>query len=113
MRSLVCSVEEMFIVAFLRGSLVQTYSLTFPDVRSSHSTHTPKNTIGRIHKTVFRTNTSYKRWDEARKNWGMNINHTRDLVRMANTYYDSTGVPPQERQQDLHHVALCTWAFVR
>jgi len=26
---------------------------------------------------VFRTNTSYRRWDEARKNWGMNINHTR------------------------------------
>jgi hypothetical protein len=43
----------------------------------------------------------------------MNINHTRDLVRMANAYYDSRGVPPQERQQDLQHVALCTWAFVR
>jgi predicted membrane chloride channel (bestrophin family) len=63
--------------------------------------------------SVFRTNTAYRRWDEARKNWGMNINHTRDLVRMANTYYDSTGVPPEERQQDLQHVALCTWAFVR
>jgi predicted membrane chloride channel (bestrophin family) len=43
----------------------------------------------------------------------MNINHTRDLVRMANAYYDSTGVPPEERQQDLQQVALCTWAFVR
>ena len=43
---------------------------------------------------VFRTNTSYKRWDEARKNWGMNINHTRDLVRMANTFYDTSGVSP-------------------
>ena len=62
---------------------------------------------------VFRTNTSYQRWDEARKNWGMNINHTRDLVRMANTYYDSTGISPEERQEDLDHVALCTWAFVR
>eukprot|EP00591_Stephanopyxis_turris_P011993 CAMPEP_0195517032 /NCGR_PEP_ID=MMETSP0794_2-20130614/9520_1 /TAXON_ID=515487 /ORGANISM="Stephanopyxis turris, Strain CCMP 815" /LENGTH=300 /DNA_ID=CAMNT_0040645763 /DNA_START=429 /DNA_END=1331 /DNA_ORIENTATION=+ len=62
---------------------------------------------------VFRTNTSYKRWDEARKNWGMNINHTRDLVRMANTYYDSTGVSPEQRQNDLNHVAFCTWAFVR
>ena len=38
---------------------------------------------------VFRTNTSYQRWDEARKNWGMNINHTRDLVRMASAYYDT------------------------
>ena len=43
----------------------------------------------------------------------MNINHTRDLVRMANTYYDSTGVSPEERQRDLDDVALCTWAFVR
>jgi len=63
---------------------------------------------------VFRTNTSYQRWDEARKNWGMNINHTRDLVRMANCYYDeSGGVTAEQRADDLNHVALCTWAFVR
>jgi predicted membrane chloride channel (bestrophin family) len=62
---------------------------------------------------VFRTNTSYQRWDEARKNWGMNINHTRDLVRMANAYYDRTGVSDEERAADLRHTALCTWAFVR
>lgn len=62
---------------------------------------------------VFRTNTSYQRWDEARKNWGMNINHTRDLVRMANAYYDNKGVSPEQRADDLNHVALCTWAFVR
>jgi predicted membrane chloride channel (bestrophin family) len=43
----------------------------------------------------------------------MNINHTRDLVRMANAYYDSTGVPPEVRADDMNHVALCTWAFVR
>lgn len=41
------------------------------------------------------------------------INHTRDLVRMANCYYDAKGVSPEERQDDLNHVALCTWAFVR
>jgi len=62
---------------------------------------------------VFRTNSAYKRWDEARKNWGMNINHTRDLVRMANCFYDSTNVTPEQRIEDLNHVALCTWAFVR
>lgn len=62
---------------------------------------------------VFRTNTSYQRWDEARKNWGLNINRTRDLTRMANTYYDGTGISPDERADDLNHVALCTWAFVR
>ena len=75
-----------------------------------HISHSPHLTHI---NTVFRTNTSYQRWDEARKNWGMNINHTRDLVRMANTYYDSRGVSPEQRQSDLDHVALCTWAFVR
>lgn len=62
---------------------------------------------------VFRTNTSYGRWDEARKNWGSNINRTRDLNRMANSYYDATGVSPEQREDDLRTVALCTWAFVR
>ena len=62
---------------------------------------------------VFRTNTSYKRWDEARKNWGMNINHTRDLVRMANAYYDRSGRTDEQREEDLKQVALATWSFVR
>ena len=43
----------------------------------------------------------------------MNINHTRDLVRMANAYYDKTAATPEERADDLQHVALCTWGFVR
>jgi predicted membrane chloride channel (bestrophin family) len=43
----------------------------------------------------------------------MNINHTRDLVRLANAYYDGRGVSAEQRADDLNHVALCTWAFVR
>lgn len=62
---------------------------------------------------AFRTDTAYQRWDEARKNWGMNINHTRDLVRMGNAYYDRTGVSDDQRRADLQHLSLCTWAFVR
>jgi predicted membrane chloride channel (bestrophin family) len=86
---------------------------------------------------VFRTNTAYTRWDEARKNWGMNINHTRDLVRMATAWYDpkfstakstftmSAGQPvlPRlkdmteeelaERKEKLQKLSLATWAFVR
>ena len=62
---------------------------------------------------VFRTNTSYKRWDEARKNWGMNINHTRDLIRMGNAYYDRGASTPEEAKADLDRLALNTWAFVR
>jgi len=62
---------------------------------------------------IFRSNTAYQRWDEARKNWGMNINHTRDLVRMGNTYYDQTGISDEQRKADLERLSLCTWAFVR
>lgn len=32
---------------------------------------------------VFRTNSSYTRFDEARKAWGSNVNRTRDLARQA------------------------------
>eukprot|EP00536_Pseudo-nitzschia_multiseries_P012020 jgi/Psemu1/260247/estExt_Genewise1Plus.C_4390020 len=62
---------------------------------------------------VFRTNTAYQRWDEARKNWGMNINHTRDLVRMGNAFYDSSEVDEATRKADLERLSVCTWAFVR
>jgi ion channel-forming bestrophin family protein len=43
----------------------------------------------------------------------MNINHTRDLVRLANTYYDREAATPEQCKEQLNHVALCTWAFVR
>lgn len=62
---------------------------------------------------VFRTNTGYQRWDEARKNWGMNINHTRDLVRMGTAWYDDSGVSPERRKEDLKALSLATWSFVR
>jgi predicted membrane chloride channel (bestrophin family) len=64
---------------------------------------------------VFRTNSSYGRWDEARKFWGLNINHTRDLNRMATAWYGHDGqyIDPEKRARDLQNVSLCTWAFVR
>lgn len=64
---------------------------------------------------VFRTNSSYGRWDEARKFWGLNINHTRDLNRMATAWYGHDGIPvdPAKRAEDLRQVSLYTWAFVR
>ena len=43
----------------------------------------------------------------------MNINHTRDLVRMGNAYYDRTAVSEERAQEDLDRLALCTWSFVR
>lgn len=62
---------------------------------------------------VFRTNTSYRRWDEARKNWGMNINHTRNIVRLASAYYDRAATSQEVAKEDLKRLALSTWAFVR
>jgi len=64
---------------------------------------------------VFRTNSSYGRWDEARKFWGLNINHTRDLNRMATAWYGHDGIPvdPAVRAEHLRQVSLMTWAFVR
>lgn len=62
---------------------------------------------------VFRTNASYSRWDEARKSWGKNINHSRDLVRMASSFYEREGVPESIIKQDLDRVAMCVWAFAR
>ena len=43
----------------------------------------------------------------------MNINHTRDLVRMASSYYDDSKSTPEQRAEDLKAVSLATWAFVR
>jgi len=79
---------------------------------------------------VFRTNSSYTRWDEARKAWGLNINHTRDLNRMATEWYGNyknqddtefagattpalSDMDVEQRAYDLKRVSLCTWAFVR
>lgn len=35
---------------------------------------------------VFKTNTSYQRWDEARKNWGSCVNHCRTIMRYGYIY---------------------------
>ena len=43
----------------------------------------------------------------------MNINHTRDLVRMGTAYYDDKASTPAEREADLQQLSLATWSFVR
>ena len=47
------------------------------------------------------------------RGYSSNINRTRDLVRMGVSFYDSEGVSPETREEDLKRLALCTWAFVR
>ncbi|PSC76825.1 UPF0187 chloroplastic [Micractinium conductrix] len=39
---------------------------------------------------VLRTNTSYQRWDEARKMWGLIVNRSRDISRQALGYIPAT-----------------------
>ncbi|PRW33911.1 hypothetical protein C2E21_7229 [Chlorella sorokiniana] len=50
---------------------------------------------------VLRTNTSYQRWDEARKMWGLIVNRSRDFTRQALGYIPDD----QPELQDM----LCRW----
>ncbi|PSC69999.1 low-CO2 inducible [Micractinium conductrix] len=50
---------------------------------------------------VFRTNSSYGRWDEARKMWGLIVNRSRDFVRQGLGY-----IP--DSQPELQNM-LCRW----
>ncbi|KIY98116.1 hypothetical protein MNEG_9845 [Monoraphidium neglectum] len=56
---------------------------------------------------VFRTNSSYGRWDEARKMWGLVLNRSRDIVRQGLSYIS----PDCWQLRDM----LCRWtpAFSR
>ena len=97
----------VFVMSFCFAALFVSFN--FVSVPNSHSLHPFFPSF----LPVFRSNTAYQRWDEARKNWGKNINHTRNLNRMANAYYDRTGISDEQRKSDLERVSLCTWAFVR
>jgi predicted membrane chloride channel (bestrophin family) len=50
---------------------------------------------------VLRTNTSYQRWDEARKMWGLIVNRSRDVARQALGYIPAS----QPELQDM----FCRW----
>eukprot|EP00208_Stichococcus_sp_RCC1054_P004130 CAMPEP_0206135050 /NCGR_PEP_ID=MMETSP1473-20131121/412_1 /ASSEMBLY_ACC=CAM_ASM_001109 /TAXON_ID=1461547 /ORGANISM="Stichococcus sp, Strain RCC1054" /LENGTH=473 /DNA_ID=CAMNT_0053526755 /DNA_START=327 /DNA_END=1748 /DNA_ORIENTATION=- len=50
---------------------------------------------------VFRTNSSYARWAEARAIWGSVVNRSRDVMRQANTYW------PEEDPELL--ALTCRW----
>ena len=60
---------------------------------------------------VFRTNSAYRRWDEARKAWGLVINNSRNIARMGTAWINE---PDEEvRQRKLDRLAKCIWAFPR
>jgi hypothetical protein len=63
---------------------------------------------------VFKTNTAYARWDNARKVWGDIINKCRSLVRQANTFMLDDRYPGDGNFRDYRRrVAAETSAFTR
>jgi hypothetical protein len=58
---------------------------------------------------VFRTNTAYSRWNEARTLWGGVVNNCRNVVRQANIYFPET--PAAEELKDV--LAANTAAFAK
>ena len=61
---------------------------------------------------VFRTNTSYSRWLEARQAWGRIVSHCRNVMRQATLWIDEEA-EPELASRCLEELALCVWAFPR
>jgi putative membrane protein len=59
---------------------------------------------------VFRTNTSYQRWREARNRWGTIVAHSRNTVRMASTFADTT---TEEGKSAIDDLARAVWVASR
>ena len=59
---------------------------------------------------VFRTNTSYSRWLEARQAWGRIVSHCRNIMRQSTMWIDDADA---SADQSLDELSLCVWAFPR
>mmetsp|Transcript_62773 Transcript_62773/g.107781 ORF Transcript_62773/g.107781 Transcript_62773/m.107781 type:complete len:404 (-) Transcript_62773:329-1540(-) len=59
---------------------------------------------------VFRTNSSYQRWLEARTSWGRITAHLRNVIRQGATWLD-LDVPPEDRKEVLEKLGLQAWVF--
>lgn len=53
---------------------------------------------------VFRTNTSYQRWLEGRNRWGVIIAQSRNIVRMASTFADTSSEEGRKAIDDLSQI---------
>ena len=62
---------------------------------------------------VFRTNTCWGRWDEARKAWGVIVNHSRTIARKTSSWIMESDLPYEEKQRLLTRIADAVWAFPR
>ena len=63
--------------------------------------------------TVFKTNTSYQRWDEARKNWGAIVNNSRTIMRQGAAWVHSADLPHEEKHRLMARLAAAVWCFPR
>jgi len=62
---------------------------------------------------VFKTNTSYQRWDEARKNWGAIVNNSRTIMRQGSSWVHQANIPSEEKHRLMARLASAVWAFPR
>ncbi|EOD32537.1 hypothetical protein EMIHUDRAFT_122975 [Emiliania huxleyi CCMP1516] len=66
---------------------------------------------------VFRTNTSYQRWLEARQAWGRIVSHCRNIMRQATLWIEEDEAEdvadPDAARRSLEELRLCVWAFPR
>ncbi|GAB4816315.1 hypothetical protein N2152v2_003361 [Parachlorella kessleri] len=81
--------------------------LMFPDIELNSKEPFTLTSFALSLLLVFRTNSSYSRWLDARKTWGLVLNRSRDLVRQSLAWI------PEDRAQ--HRDMLCRWvpAFSR
>ena len=63
--------------------------------------------------TVFRTNTSYKRWEEANFYWCKAKVQARNIVRLASAAMNRSNISKQRQKDDLKQLTLCLWAYLR
>jgi ion channel-forming bestrophin family protein len=62
---------------------------------------------------VFKTNTSYQRWDEARKNWGAIVNNSRTIMRQGSAWVHESNLPAEEKHRLMARLAAAVWCFPR
>lgn len=62
---------------------------------------------------VFKTNTSYRRWDEGRKNWGAQVNSCRSILREGAAWIAETDLSIEDRQKVLTRLECAVWSFCR
>jgi len=63
---------------------------------------------------VFKTDSSYGRWDEARKAWGSIVNHSSNIARMGASWISEETEPdPAKRRAALERLSITIWSFSR